>query len=73
MTGASEGREVLSMHADHHVASKAMLATCPACHEAVEAVDRVTVRSAGSPAAHAKVRCRRGHWYTVLVAEEPTS
>ncbi len=61
------------MHADQRVAAKAMLATCPACHEAVEAVDRVTMGAGGRLAAHAKVRCRRGHWYTVLVAEESTS
>jgi hypothetical protein len=58
------------MNAYQHYAVKTMLTTCPSCMRPAEIVDRFTLASTDGPAAHVKVRCETGHWYTLLVGDE---
>jgi hypothetical protein len=55
------------MHAYQHFANLVMLESCPSCQRRTEIVDDRSPRSTRSPLEHRKVRCLRGHLFTVLL------
>jgi hypothetical protein len=55
------------MHAYQHFANLVMLESCPSCQRRTEIVDDRSPRSTRSPLEHQKVRCLRGHLFTVLL------
>jgi hypothetical protein len=65
--GRASAASSLSMHAYQHFATLVMLDSYPSCQRPTEIVDDRSPRSTRSPVSHRKVRCLRGHLFTMLV------
>jgi hypothetical protein len=55
------------MHAYQHFANLVMLEASPSCRRPTEVFDNRSPRSTRCPVSHRKVRCLRGHLFTMLV------
>lgn len=65
--GRAAAASSLGMHAYQHFANLVMLDSCPSRQRPTEIVDDRSPRSTRSPVSHRKVRCLRGHLFTVLI------
>ena len=61
------GGVVVGVHAYQHFANLVMLDACPSCERPTAVIREYSPRSTRNGVPHRKVRCLRGHLFTLLM------